>query len=289
MSQYSSLEQKTAHSQNGIKMSNEIMTMPDMGLTLSPEIAAFFSDNANVGTENVAGGSLPQLKITEANSKNEMVNGQYAPTGSLFYAPTKEVFESPLVSVLSISRPFYTVKIDQKTGQDVIDPDTGFKVTQFNQMVGGIILENMQPFVVIVKGTRLSYLWEFGTLMRPYTRSKKSPVPMFAFKVKLTTKEIENASGRNHVIIYTPVTDDNGHMQIVTDPEVLQVLRSGVDSVEEMFEGFISRKEVDKLTGESIMQSERAPMGTLEDITPPDDLSNEASPEAEAIASDIPF
>lgn len=213
-------------------------------LVVPAELQGFLKENANVGSENLGGASLPQLKVTEANSKNEMEDGQYAPSGEFYYSPDKKSYKELTVSIMSISRGFYSLDNSK-------DPKP-----KFSQMVGGMILETGKPFVMFVGGTRLQKMWDFAKSIRPLTKGK-SAIPMFALQVKLTLERKDTEYGMNHVVNYNLVKDKNGMIQIVSDMDTLQMIRSHVDIIEEMFTGFIDLKEVDKETGEPLAQEDK--------------------------------
>jgi hypothetical protein len=216
---------------------NKNLIVAETGLTLTEEVAEFFTNNASVGSDNLSS-SLPQLKVTEANSKNEGVDDKRVAAGNFYYAPTKQAFKELEVSILTISRGFYALDNSEQPKP------------KFNQMVGGMILESNLPFVMFVSGTRLENMWNFGKDIKPLTKAKPVPVPMFALKVKLSLDEYQSQKGINHVVVYDLVKDKEGKIQIITDSELLRALRSSVDSLDDVFESFIEQKEVDKETGE---------------------------------------
>lgn len=211
------------------------------GNQVTPAVADFFRQNANVGSDNL-GGSMPQLKITEALSKNELENGERANPGEFYYSPTKEAFKELEVVIMSISRGFYAMDNSD-------DPKP-----KFNQLVSGMIVDSMQPFVMFATGSRLNNLWKFGKEIRPFTKNKQYPIPMFTIIVKLTTEKTENDKGQEfHVVNYELVKED-GKIKIISDLEFLSMIRSGVDSAEDMMESFIESKEVNKKTGQLIRE-----------------------------------
>ena len=62
------------------------------GNKVAPELIDFFKINAEVGSANLSG-SLPQLKVTEKLSSNQLENGEMAEAGTFYYAPSQESFE----------------------------------------------------------------------------------------------------------------------------------------------------------------------------------------------------
>jgi len=219
------------------------LTRNKMELSIPEELQSFLKENASVGSENLGGASLPQLKITESNSKNELEDGQYAPTGEFYYSPDKTTHKELTVSIMSISRGFYALDNSK-------DPKP-----KFTQLLGGMIINTGKPFVMFVSGTRLQKMWDFAKQIRPLTKGKAA-IPMFALKAKLTLERIDTEYGMNHVVNYSLVKED-GMIQILGDMDALQMVRSNVDMIEEMFAGFIEQKEVDKETGEPIRQEDK--------------------------------
>lgn len=208
---------------------------------ISPEVVDFHKRNADVGSDNISA-QIPQLKVTEANSKNEGVDGQFLPEGSFYYAPTKQDYKKVEVSILTISRGFYAMD-----NQENPKP-------KFNQLVGGMMLDSLQPFVMFMGGTRLQSLWDFGKEIKPFTKSKASPVAMLGFRVMLSLKKINTKYGKNHIVNFDLIRVKD-QIQILNDVELLNTLRGGVEKMEDLFESFISQKEVDRATGQLISKT----------------------------------
>jgi hypothetical protein len=125
---------------------------------------------------------------------------------------------------------------------------------KFTQLLGGMMLKTMQPFVMFISGTRLQKMWDFGKEIKPYTKT----IPMFAFNVKLALETTKTAYGTNHVVTFNIQRDGKGLPVLVTDKEMANMLRSGVESVQAMFDSFIEQKEVDRHTGELKKDSDSA-------------------------------
>lgn len=262
---------------------------------LDPAVKALFQQNAGVGLEHSSGLALPQLKVSEANSQNILSDGTRSKPGNFYYAPTQQEFTELTVSILAVSRGFYTVGKDLE-GEMKRWPD-GSPATRFNQLVGGVILDTMQPFVMFAAGTRWPNLNEFVKLINPLTKNKKLPIPMLALKVKLTLQEISTKNGFNSIVVYNLVRDEVGKIEIITQPDIVSILVLGVESVKEMFEGFIEHNAVDKVTGFPIQTddpyanqtlstvSSKAAEETL-DLIPEETAVVEAE---EVLPEDIPF
>lgn len=255
------------------------LTVSANQLAVPADLQAFLKENAQVGSENIGGASLPQLKVTESNSKNEMHDGQYAPSGEFYYQPDKTSHKELTVSIMSISRGFYALDNSKEPKP------------KFTQLLGGMILETGKPFVMFVSGTRLQNMWDFAKEIKPLTKGVNA-IPMFSLQVKLTLKRIDTDYGMNHIVEYRLVRDKSGMIQIVGDMDTLQMIRSHVDTIEEMFTGFIDLKEVDKHTGEPLKQEDKFIHETVtalggeevEDFDP--DVFKESQ---EDISDEIPF
>lgn len=243
----------------------------EVGLTVPSHLADFYKNNASVGTENLSA-VLPQLKVTESNSKNVDENGNRTKAGTFYYSPTKQSFEELRVSIMTISRGFYAM-------------DNGeTPKPKFTQLVGGMLLDSMQPFVMFVSGTRLQNMWNFGKEIKPYTRNKQMPVPMFGFEVNLTLKETETNFGINHVVVYSLARKED-QIQVIADEDAVNMIRGNVDSLEDMFESFIDQKEVDKVTGR-LVKDEVIQVDAQTEEVPTEEQLDSAAEEDEV---EIPF
>lgn len=203
------------------------------GVEVAQSVASFFKRNAEAGTANVQDGGafFPYLKIGEANSKNELADGTFSKPGNFYYAPTKEQMGDEItVSIVNISGPFYLKQEPKEPTSDL------HKHRKFVQLVGGVIVANNQPFVMIVSGTRLNGLWQYGKDLKRYTKSKTDPIPMFALKTRLSLKMAESAWGMNYIVKYTIATDAAGFPMVLQDEGNLQFL---LDLSEDMGKKFI--------------------------------------------------
>src|SRR5690606_38240546 len=123
---------------------------------------------------------------------------------------------------------------------------------KFTQLMGGMMLDTMQPFVMFISGTRLENMWNFGKEVKPFTKQ----VPMFSFEVELGTEKNKTKYGMNHIVTFTVKRDSKGQVQLLADRDVLSILRNGVAQVEDMFASFIQQKEVDRNTGELLSEKQ---------------------------------
>ena len=258
--------------------------MPDKVKSLtvgkvSKEVEAIFRVNADVGMENVAGMRLPQLKITESNSKNEGEDGQYVPEGNFFYSPTQKDYEKLTVSIMRISRSFYTLREPTEKNPD--------PKPRFNQLVGGILLDTNEAFVMFAGGTRLQNLWDFGKKIRPLTKGKP-PIPMFAIQTELTLEKIETSEGWNHIVIYSPVKNKAGEIVPISDKKKVNMILASMPKLQEMFDGFIRANAIDKTTRERI-GDQLVPRQAPTDAEMLEEPTSENEGEDVVDTDDIPF
>lgn len=211
-----------------------LATVQVHGLSVPQDVADIYRQSATLGSENVAQMSMPILKVIEPLT--QLPEGVPQEIGSFYHVPTQEILKNPQVSILTVSRGFYALN---KNG-----------IPAFNQIVGGIILESMKPFFMYMTGGKLNNLWnELGKVVAPYTKSKTMPIPMFAFKVNLTTEKVKYDKGSAHVIHFELATIETGVFDLVADRTLVKILRNGVASMNETIESFIAQKEVDKISG----------------------------------------
>lgn len=220
----------------------EITTEKAQGVQVSKNVAAFFKANAEVGSKNLGEGGafFPYLKIGEANSKNSLADGTFAKPGEFYYAPTKEQMGDEItVSILNISDSFY-LKSEPKE-----PTDDKRKHRKFVQLVGGVIVANNAPFVMIISGTRLNGLWQYGKDIKQYTKSKTDPIPMFALKIRMKLKLQDSHWGMNYVIEYAVAKDAAGFPQILQDEGNLQFLLDLSNTMGEQFKEYRTKFAVD--------------------------------------------
>ena len=237
------------------EVSDKDMVTTSAGIAVSSEVAAIFKENAKKGSENLSS-AMPQLKVSEANSNNLDVEGNLVPAGNFYYSPTKKFFKSVDVSIMTISRGFFAMDNSKEPKP------------KFTQLVGGMMIEEMQPFIMFISGTRLAKLWEFGKEISPFTKNTTSPIPMFGFKVTLELEELKTANGFNHVVVFKLTRNDKNQVEIINDPILVNVLARGIDQINETFDSFIAQKEVDKTTHKLLKDIPKSTVTTLDDEFP---------------------
>jgi hypothetical protein len=237
------------------KNPNAITTVEIQGIKVSAEVAQIYKETAGYGMENVSELSMPQLKVTEGNSKHRLDDGSKPAPGVLYYSPTREGLGSSIkVHLVTVSKGYWARKKDQN-GNDVPN-GSGMYVTKFNQIVGGVLADSYRPFVMFSAGIRWKAMNDFVKSIRPFTKSKTAPIPMYAFTVELKTLEV----GDNYGVEYK-IVKNGEYAALVIDPEKLSFLQTQIDLINDMIEPFIAKNEVDRETGEYLSEMEA-------DITP---------------------
>lgn len=228
-------------------MSKDLSVKPVGELEISQAMSVFFKANADAGTDNLGGESafFPYLKVTEANSKNMLPDGKFAEPGQFYYAPTQEQFTEAQVAIVNISKGFYLKSNPKEPTEDIK------KLRKFVQLVGGVILANNQPFVMIVSGTRLNALWEFGKEIKKWTKAKQ-PIPMFALKIGLKLERISTEYGFNYVIGFTIAKKESGAPMIIEDEGQAQFLLDFVNKIQSQFVEYEHKFSVDPVTLEPV-------------------------------------
>lgn len=263
-----------------------LATLGINGLQIDSDIAAQFKATAEIGTENISGAELPLLKVTEHGSKkNLLANGKKAEDGTFYYSPTKEAFSGVMVSIVGASRGFYTAKYEADGKTLKPNPNSG-DYGWFNQLVGGVILANNMPFVMFASGSRWVKFNEFCKIVKPFTKNPETPVPMYAFKVQLTTELRENGVGKSdsHMVNYNIAKNDAGQIMLISDKTQLKSLPKLVEEFNKMFAGFIAKNEVDRASGRKFSEMNPAQATPVEATVPT------PASEGEIInPTDIPF
>ena len=265
------------------KSDNSLTTSEVKSVTVENEaLARMYMDNANVGAENLAG-ELPLLKIHKKgkSQNNELADGSEPNNGWFYYKPTKEQFEEIKCHVLTISRGYQAPPLEEGNN------------TVFTQILAGIIInqDNPLPFMMYFTGLKLENLWKFGKEVRPYTKAKPMPIPMFALTVKLTTREVEHSKsdkfGKASIVEFEVVKNDKGIPEIVKDEGEFVFLRDSVDGVQETINNLIANK-----TGEEA-DATMIPAHPVNEAQSVEDVKHAVDPDGEDDVDvddkDIPF
>jgi len=197
----------------------------------NPVLMKMYQVNAKVGSENVVGSS-PLLKVhTAGRSKNKLADGSEPNNGWFFYVPTQEQFKEVECHILTISRGFRAPGMEGSGKKDV-----------FNQIMAGVVTndDELKPFIMYVTGLKLQAMWDFGKEVGKYTHAKPVAIPMFALKVKLTTREVPTKFGKSWVINFTILRNEAGQPMVVSDEGQFQFLLEQTNSFIETLNNLIA-------------------------------------------------
>ena len=106
------------------------------------------------------------------------------------------------------------------------------------------MVANQQPFVPIGSGTRLNNIWSFGKEIKTWTKSK-TPIPMFAMKVRLSLEEVKTDYGFNHVVNFNLIKNEAGVPDFMRDPVYLEFLKDVSNKMKDQFVEYEHRFSVD--------------------------------------------
>jgi hypothetical protein len=192
---------------------NELAEFTSKIPVVSGEIASKFKEYAELGSENVSGLKVPQLKIHVANkSKNNILaDGTEPNNGWYFYTHTQEQYQQVLCHILYVTNGYYAKPME---GSD--------KDKSFNQLISGLIVdgEEFRPFVYYLSGLKLQPMWDFmGAVVSKVTRDKQNPVPMFALEIAMGVAKTESKFGQVFIPTFElkGVTTDIGRFQFLAD------------------------------------------------------------------------
>jgi len=242
------------------------------------ELAQMYNASAKVGAENLSG-AAPYLKIHAAgkSTTNNLADGKMPNDGWFFYAPTQEQFQFVEAHILTISRGFRTLE-DKKN-----DDGTIIKVEKFNQLMGGIITNggNPRPFIMFMRGKRLSPMWDFGKQIVKYTTRKPIGIPMFALSIILGTHTENNTGnqGYTHIIDFEIEEDENGNPKLVLDTGEFTFLKRMAEDLGETINSLIAAKEIKKNGAEPIEAQEIEPDPEDDYVPPPTSNHVEVEPD----------
>lgn len=254
------------------KTEEKSLSTTDSNLPVPKEVSDFYKANASLGSKEVTASKMASLKVIESNSKIELADGTRPPVGKFYYRREddsdleEQVLENPQVHLLAISRGFYLPSLESG------------KPPKYHQIVSGVLADDFKPFITYIAGKRLAPMWEWAREdLAKFTKSK-DPIPMFALRVKLGTTVVKNPEykSESHIIDFEIMKhEEDGSPILVEDIETLELLKRGLETAEEMFERFISSKQVAK---------DGSPMVTAADFAPKENTESE-----EVDVDDIPF
>lgn len=203
----------------------------------NPALAKMYQDNASAGSEELSGAS-PMLKVFAAGkTMDRLADGRKPQDGAFYYKPTQEEFSDIVCHFVAVSRGFYTKSMD-----------AGNNEPKFNQLVGGVIIndEIPKPFVMWFNGKKWPALKEFGEKARVYTKSRKMPVPMFALTLHLTTRSEKNSVSESWLVDIEIMQNEDGTPTVVSDEKEFVFLNGKVQYFKDMFDKIIAAKGVEQ-------------------------------------------
>lgn len=216
------------------EMSNALATVKE-----NENLAKLYKDNAHLGSDNLAG-SLPLLKIHSVGKsvKNELADGKEPKDGYFFYTKDGTQYESVICHILSISSGYRAPGLGE-------DKDK----KRFNQLMGGVIVDgkDLKPFITYISGKRLNPMWEFGKEASKYTKNSEFPVPLFALKVKLTTRSEKNDYGKSWLIDFEIVKGEGGEPEVITDEGSFVYLKDNVGIIEDTMKKIITNSSDEEI------------------------------------------
>lgn len=206
-----------------------------MAVKKDETLSELYKQSARMGIDNLGGESTPQLKVYQAGkSEAELSDGSDPNNGWFFYTADQTQYETAIVHILSVSRGFYTPALNDDEKK------------KYNQLVGGVLMndpDNPRPFIMWLNGLKLNPFWTFSReVLNPYTHNKDLPVPMFAMRVRMTTKQEKHEYGKSWVIQFE-LAGDEGEPEVITDEGMFMYLRDHVETMEQAMDAIIESKE----------------------------------------------
>jgi hypothetical protein len=216
---------------NEIELAKELNVSTNGLATIKDnDLMSMYKENANLGSENLGGGSLPMLKIHVAGKSigNSLRDGSEPKNGYFFYKETQSEFKDVYCHILTISEGFRADGLEGKTNV-------------FNQILSGVILNDgdYKPFIMYFTGMKLQKMWDFGKDASKYT---KNGIPMFALTVKLSTEKIIDGIKQYYVINFDISKDSEGNPELITDKNEFIAMKDNVDKSKQMISKLIALK-----------------------------------------------
>lgn len=230
-------------------------------LQANKELANLYAGAARLGSENLQG-SVPTLKVHTTNKSvgNQLADGSEPNDGWFFHTLTARQFQNPICHILTVSKGF--------RAKGMVDVETG-KVGEpkFNQVLGGLIKDEGDyiPFIMYFTGLRLQPLWDFGKDISKYTKAKPVPIPMFALSVKLSTEKMQHKYGKSSVVVFDVIKDETGFPKLVMDAGEFTMLKSSVESMQDMIKELVDSKNMTEITETLIGEPDISEMPVDED------------------------
>ena len=213
---------------------NDMQVKPQSSMTVTnnKQLLDLYRANSRVGAENIEV-AIPRMTIqaTGKSSKNILLNGQEATDGYFYYKPTRSQTNTIDCHVLTISKGFRADGWNDR--KDV-----------FNQILAAVALVDGKklPFIMYFTGKKLQNLWNFAEEVSMYTKSAGLPIPMFALKVRLTTKKEVSPKGSSWVVCFEILKEEDGSPVLITDPNEFVSIKNQVESIKNGIDELVAAK-----------------------------------------------
>lgn len=220
----------------------EAMNKAITNIEQNQELMQLYQDNALIGGENLAG-SMPMLKIHSPGKSinNILLDGNAPHDGWFYHTKLRKEYEAPLVHILTVSRGFRTEILEK-------DRMPGGQKDRFNQLVGGVLVDELAPFVMWFNGLKWNSLKLFAQEANQFTHAKPIPTPIFALTVRLTGRKVKHNKGESPIADFEILRTPSGEPERVLDPGKFVFLRDLVLQLEEAIEVLITNKQLEEET-----------------------------------------
>lgn len=212
------------------------------------ELRRQMSESAGIGADSLSA-SLPILKIYTANKSADdvLADGSAPHDGFFLHKASGREWEDVYFHPMVISRGFYAFGVP--------DSKTGVKPVVFNNILGGVILNDLDytPFIMYFTGTKLQNLWGFRDMIRPFIKRKINPIPMFCITASMNRDKFKTQNfGNVWIAKFDYERDENGkEPSVQLDLDKFKFLKTAAERMVLVVGQIIADKEITK-DGESI-------------------------------------
>ena len=173
------------------------------------------------------------LNIIKDNKIFVMIGDKEIEVGTFYHSETKKSYVSPEIVILN----YIKAKLPSFK-----DPSK----LQHNELIGGWLLEDKQPFMAFIKGLALHDWWNFnGDLAQVSTDNK---IPTFGLKAKFVVGHRDSMDGLNKNI---PIPTLQLTGEVVTNVALVKQLADGVEKTKQGLLSFVDFKKGELLGGKS--------------------------------------
>lgn len=212
------------------------MSDKDLALVTDKELAEFFGDDVEVGTEDMGDvGQLPIIKITHpmalVKDKDAYIlgNGSHAEMGTFYHTERKEQMSEVKVNIMYV-------------GQFELPSYESEKETKMTYVFGGIMQDDNSPFISFVRGMSLQNVWSFnGEVTNIRNRFK---VPMYALNVTMKLdKRTSDKYGETTVYKFEIDRDKKGLPVIEKDLGRLTFIKDHIQDIKSRIRQMVDSQE----------------------------------------------